>query len=382
VGLGFASFFTDLGSEMITPLIPVLLLQLAAPRAALGLIEGLGDAVASLLRIVSGWMSDRLGKRKIFVFAGYGIAAAMRPLMGLATAAWHLGAVRIVDRIGKGVRLAARDALIADSSEPAHRGRAFGFQRAMDNLGGVIGMLVAAALLRLWEGDVRRVFLLTAIPAACVLLVIGLVVRDVPPSAPPARLRLTLAPFGPEFRTFLAIVALFTLGNSSDLFIIPRLLDAGLPKEWVPLVWCGHTVVRMAAALPAGILADRFGKKRMVVAGWTVYAVVYAGLGLTDSLPWALGLLALYGLYWSLAESVLRAIVADLVPAELRGTAYGMYYFVVGVTILPANLAFGAVWDEWGPAPAFLGSAALAVLAALLLAGSPTSKVQGPTSQP
>jgi MFS family permease len=367
IGLGFASFFTDLGAEMITPLIPVFLLQLGAPRAALGLIEGLGDAVASLLRIVSGWLSDRLGKRKVFVLAGYGVAAAMRPLMGLVAAAWQLGAIRIVDRIGKGVRLAPRDALIADSCDPSRRGRAFGFQRAMDNLGGVVGMLVAAALLRRWDGDLRSVFLLTAVPAACVLVVIAVVVRDTPPAAPPARLRLTLKPFGPEFRGFLATVGVFTLGNSSDLFLIPRLLGLGLGKEDVPLVWCAHTVVRMLAALPAGILADRLGKKRMVLAGWLVYAAAYAGLGFADSLLEGLVLLGLYGLYGSLAESVLRAIVADLVPAELRGTAYGMYYFVVGVAILPANLAFGAVWDEWGSGAAFGGSAALALLATGML---------------
>lgn len=375
VALGAVSFFTDLASEMITPLIPIFLAeQFRAPGRILGVIEGTADATASLLRIVSGWLSDRLGRRKIFIVIGYGVSAVVRPLMGVAAAAWHVGALRVADRLGKGVRLAARDALIADSCDPEVRGKAFGLQRALDNLGGVVGMLAAAALLWALEEDYRRVFLLAAIPAAIVLVVLVLFVRDLPPSTPPAPLKLTLAPFGREFRWFLAAVTLFTLGNSSDLFLIPRLRELGLPVRWVPIVWCGHTLVRMLAALPAGILADRWGKKNVVLSGWLVYAAVYAGLGLTDSLAAALVLLGVYGLYWSLAESVLRAIVADLVPPELRGTAYGMYWFCVGAAVLPANLIFGWLYDAAGPAAAFLTGAGLALLACGVLIGLKTGR--------
>ncbi len=368
VGVGFASFLTDFGSEMGTPLLPIFLRkELHATQAALGVIEGIADSAASLLRLVSGWASDRLGKRKAFIFLGYGVAAVMRPLIGLARAAWHLGLIRFVDRVGKAVRLAPRDALIAESCEPSARGKAFGFQRAMDNLGGVLGMLLAAYLLSAWKGDYRRVFLLSAVPSACVLLVIAFVLRDVAPKAPPARLRLTLAPFGREFRWFLLTVAVFTLGNSSDLFILWRLSDLGLEDEWVLLVWCGHTLVRMVAALPAGALADRMGRRPLVLAGWLVYAGVYAGLGVTASLPVALVLVGIYGLYWSLAESLLRAMVADLVPAELRGTAYGMYWFTVGIAVLPASLVFGFLWKAFGPLPPFLTAAALAAAASFML---------------
>jgi MFS family permease len=369
VGVGFASFFTDFGSEMATPLLPIFLRkELQATQAALGIIEGIADSAASLLRLVSGWASDRLGRRKAFIFLGYGVAAVMRPLVGLAAAAWHLGLIRFVDRVGKAVRLAPRDALIADSCEPSVRGKAFGFQRAMDNLGGVLGMLLAAVLLSAWS-DYRAIFLLTAVPAVCVLFVIAFVLRDVPSKAPPAKFRLTLAPFGREFRWFLLTVAVFTLGNSSDLFILWRLSELGLEDRWVLLVWCGHTVVRMAAALPAGALADRLGRRPLVLAGWLVYAAVYAGLGLTSSLPAALVLVGLYGLYWSLAESLLRAMVADLVPAELRGTAYGMYWFTVGIAVLPASLVFGFLWKAFGPVPPFLTGAALAAAASAMLLG-------------
>jgi len=379
LGLGLASFFTDLASEMATPLLPVLLeRELHAGRTALAWIEGLAEAATSLLRIASGWLSDRVGKRKFLIFLGYGLSALLRPLYGLVTAGWQVGAIRISDRISKAVRLAPRDALLADSADPALRGRAFGFQRAMDNLGGVLGMLIAAALL--WNSDarLREIFRYTALPAAGVLLTVALVLRDRPAAAPPARLRLTLAPFDRTFRWFLATVAVFTLGNSSDLLLLSRLRELGLGIKWVPLVWCAHTAVRMVAALPAGMLADRWGKKRVVLVGWTVYAVVYAGLGLTNDLTAALVLVAVYGLYWSLGESLLRALVADLVPAEHRGTAYGLYWFSVGITVLPANLLFNAVWDRWHSGPAFLMEAAFAVAAGAMLLALPLRKTDAP----
>jgi len=378
VGLGFASFFTDLASEMVTPLFPLFLKkELHAARAVLGAIEGISDAVASLLRLVSGWLSDRLRRRKALIFAGYGVGAVVRPLIGFATAVWHLGAIRIADRIGKGIRLAPRDALLADSCDPAHRGKAFGFQRAMDNLGGVLGMLLAAWMLARSGQNLRQVFFWTAIPAACVLLVIAVVLRDKPSTAPPAKLKLTLKPFDPRFRGFLLTVVIFTLGNSSDLFILWRLSDLGLADPWIPIVWCAHTAIRMVFAIPAGIVADRLGRKRVVLAGWIVYAAAYAGLGLTTSLPVAFVLVALYGLYWSLAESLLRAMVADLVPPELRGTAYGMYWFAVGIAILPANLLFGLVWDRWHAGPAFLMEAAFALVATGMLLALPLRKPDG-----
>lgn len=368
VGLGAASFFTDLAAEMITPLLPLFLMrEFRAGGAVLGAIEGIADSAASLLRIVSGWISDRAKKRKIFLLIGYGFSVVVRPLMGIVAAAWHVGALRLVDRIGKGVRLAPRDALIADSCLPAYRGKAFGLQRTMDNLGGVLGMLVAAFLLLRFEGDYRRIFLLTALPAACVVLVILLVVRDRPPQAPPARLKLTLKPFSPQFRWFLLTVTVFTLGNSSDFFILARLKGLGLADPTLLFVWCGHTAIRMSAALPAGMLADRFGKKRLVLLGWAVYAGVYVGFALTTSLAAAIALVAIYALYWSLADSVLRAIVADLVPEDLRGTAYGMFHFCVGVAILPANLIFGVVWDRFGTAPAFWTGAGISLAACLML---------------
>ena len=309
---------------------------------------------------------DRLGKRKIFVLAGYGIASVARPLFGVATVIWHAGAVRIADRFGKGLRLAARDALIADSCEPGARGKAFGLQKAMDHFGATLGPLLAAALLAAGWG-VREVFLLTAIPAGMVLFVIGGFVRDVPGPPAPAKLKLSLAAFDANFKWFLLTVTVFTLGNSSDLFILWRAVEVGIPESRVPLVWSGICLVRALASIPGGMLADRFDRRYVVIAGLAVYATVYAGLAFAQTWPVYVALVLFYGLYHALAESVLRAIVTDIVPAHLRGTAFGMFHFCMGIAFLPASLVFGTIMKAYGPAPAFLCGAAMAAIAAVMM---------------
>ncbi|HEU4339746.1 MAG TPA: MFS transporter, partial [Planctomycetota bacterium] len=284
IALSVASFFTDFGAELVIPLLPGFLRSMRATTETLGWIEGISDSLASILRVVTGWLSDRLGRRKIFVLAGYGIASAARPLFGFARVVWHVGAVRIADRLGKGLRLAARDALIADSCEPWARGKAFGLQKAMDHFGATLGPLLAMALLaRGW--DYRGVFFLTAIPAAMVLVVIGGFVHDVRPAAAPAKLKLSLAPFDANFKWFLLTVTVFTLGNSSDLFILWRAKEVGIAEHHVPLVWSGLCFVRALASIPGGMLADRFDRRYVVIAGLAVYATVYAGLAFAATWP-------------------------------------------------------------------------------------------------
>ena len=366
IALGFASFFTDFGAELVVPLLPDFLRTMGATPRTLGWIEGISDSLASVFRVVSGWLSDRLGRRKIFVLAGYGIASVARPFFGLARVAWHVGVVRIADRFGKGLRLAARDALIADSSEPSARGKAFGFQKAMDHSGATLGPLLA--LLLLAHGwDYRGVFFLTAIPAAMVLLVIGVFVRDVPSAQAPAKLKLSLAPFDGNFKWFLLTVTVFTLGNSSDLFILWRAVDLGIPRHLVPLVWSGICLVRALSSIPGGMLADRFDRRYVVIAGFAVYATVYAGLAFAATWPVYLALVLFYGLYHALADSVLRAIVTDIVPGHLRGTAFGMFHFCMGLAFLPASILFGTLMDLWGPRPAFLVGAAMAAVASVMM---------------
>jgi MFS family permease len=366
IALGFASFFTDLGAELVLPLLPGFILSLGGSAKTIGVIEGVSDSAASLFRIISGWLSDYFGKRKFFVMAGYGVACVARPFYGLATLAWHAGAIRLFDRLGKGLRLAARDALIADSSEPWARGKAFGIQKSMDHLGSTVGPLLAMGLLAAGL-DRREVFLLTAIPAGLVLLVIGGFVKEIKPDAPPKKLRLSLAPFDANFKWFLLTVAVFTLGNSSDLFILLRAVDVGIPESRIPLLWSAICLVRALASVPGGLLADRFDRRYVVIAGLAVYAAVYAGLAFAQTWPVFVGLVLAYGLYHALAESVLRAIVTDLVPAHLRGTAFGMFHFCMGIAFLPASLVFGEIMHRYGPAPAFLTGAVLAGIAGLMM---------------
>jgi len=368
LALAAASFFTDVASEMVFPLLPLFLTgTLKGSAAMLGLIEGAANALSSLLRIVSGWLADRYRKHKLLVLVGYGLSVVARPLFGAATLGWHVLAVRLVDRFGKGIRIAPRDALLAASCAPEARGKAFGFQKAMDHLGAAVGPVLATALLmRGWE--VREVFYLTAVPAAVVLFVIGFFVRDPDGTAPPAPVKLTLRPFGPTFRGFLGTVAIFTLGTASDAFLILRAPECGVPLEFVPLLWSGVSLSRMLLAIPGGTLSDRFDRSRVILVGWLVHAGVFVALAFTQTLWPFLALLAAHALYYALGESVLRAFVADLVPKELRGTAYGLYHFAIGLGSIPASLGFGLIWKYVGPRSAFLLAAGVALAASVAFA--------------
>lgn len=365
--LGFASFFTDFASEMVFPLMPHFLSTvLHASKATLGLIEGSADSLAALLRIFSGWASDRVGKRKPFILWGYALSSAMRPVYAVVTAPWHVLVIRLTDRLGKGVRLAARDALIADSCEKEARGRAYGLQNAMDQLGAAVGPLVAGAMLASGMGF-REVFFWTAVPAAFVLLFIGALVKDVPVAAQDKPLRLSMRPFSANFRWFLATIAVFTLANSSDAFLVQRMPEIGIPLKWATVVWAGFNVARALTALPGGALADHFDRRYVMLAGWFVYAAAYAGFAYSATpLPF-LACLAGYTLFNALAVSVQRAVVADLVPPDLKGTAFGLFYFAIGLAALPSSLLFGWLAESYSPRTAFLADAGIALVACVML---------------
>jgi len=375
------SLLTDFSSEMIYPLLPVFLTTtLGAGPAALGIIEGVAETTASLLKLFSGVWSDRMGRKKPMVAAGYGLSAAMRPLMGFATAWGHVLAVRFSDRIGKGVRTSPRDALIAGSVPAEDRGRAFGLQRAMDHLGAVVGPLAAFLLLSGAGLSLRTVFFLSAIPGAAAVAALLFLVRE-PPSPAPAHRggKLGDGALPPAYRRYLLVVCLFTLGNASDAFLILRAVESGIPVAYVPLLWGAFHVVKSSLSTPAGALSDRWDRRKMVVAGWTVYAATYAAWGLASGPAWMVGLFLVYGLYAAATEGVERALVADFVPAERRGTAYGWFHLVVGISALPASVLFGVLY-KWRGAPAAFGvSATLAIAASLLLL---MLKTPGPTTRP
>ena len=380
------SLLTDVSSEMIYPLVPTFLATvLGASALSIGAIEGAAESVASVLKYVSGWWSDRVSRRKPLVVAGYGIASLLRPLIGLAQSATQVFAIRIGDRIGKGLRSAPRDALIADSVLPAERGRAFGTHRAADHLGAVVGPILAFGLLQ-WSGvSMRTVFLLAAIPAALAMLVLVVAVREVARRKAPMPDRATDAamppagagrsssvaasapPLGRRFYAYLGVLLVFTLGNSTDAFLLLRAHEAGVSAAVIPLLWAALHVVKSGSSIPGGRLSDRLGRRPLIVAGWLIYAMVYLGFAHATA-PWQVwGLFLGYGLYFGMTEGVEKALVADLVPQAATGRAFGWYNMAIGLGALPASLLFGAVWDRYGSPAAFTLGAALAAVAAVAL---------------
>jgi MFS family permease len=366
--LGLTSLFTDIGTEMIFPLLPVFLTEvLRAGPAYLGLVEGAADTVSSLLKLASGVIADRTEKRKPLVLFGYGLASAVRPFVALATRPWHVLAVRVTDRVGQGVRSSPRDALIADAAGD-RAGRAFGFHQAMDNAGAVVGPLVATGLLAAGL-SLRGVFWVAVVPGAIATALVA-AVPEAPrkaAAAPKGTPSATASVLTPTLTTYLGILGLFSLGNSSDAFLLLRARSLGLPMAQVPVLWAVLNLSKVVWAYLGGDLADRVPRARLIAAGWAVYALVYLGLGRATQVAHVWWLFVVYGVFYGLTEPVEKALVKDLVPSDKRGRAYGAYNFVVGVTALPAGLLMGAIWKGWGPTVALELGAALAAVAGVLL---------------
>jgi MFS family permease len=371
--LGFTSLFTDVGTEMIFPLLPVFLSEtLRASPAFLGLVEGAADTVSSLLKLASGVIADRVPKRKPLVLFGYGLASAVRPFVALATRPWHVLAVRVTDRIGKGIRSSPRDALIADAAGD-RAGRAFGFHQAMDNVGAVVGPLLATGLIALGL-SIRGVFWIAVIPGVLATSLVALV-RE-PPRAHHTDAATVAADAGkparvltPTLVSYLGILALFSLGNSSDVFLLLRARSLGLSTAEIPVLWAVLNASKVVWAYLGGDAADRLPRARLVAGGWLVYALVYVGLGQATATWHVWALFVVYGVFYGLTEPVEKALVKDLVRADQRGRAYGAYNFVVGVTALPAGLLMGVLWKAWGPTRALEVGAVLAGIASVLLLG-------------
>jgi MFS family permease len=369
--LGAASLLNDIASEMIFPLLPNFLLTvLLGNRFYLGMIEGLADSVSSLLKLWSGGRSDQTGHRKRFVIFGYALTASTRPLISVIIAPWQLFLIRVSDRIGKGIRTSPRDALIADSTAQSIRGTAFGFHRAMDHLGAAVGPLLAAAFLWLWPGHLRALFLVTFVPG---LLVIGLLIlglRETPANASPReRIHLTLKPFDSNFRLYLLALVIFTLGNSSDAFLLVRAAELGVPTALLPLLWCAFNTVKSLSNLLLGRAVDRFSPRPFIFLGWFVYAGIYLSFALATSTSEAWAIFLGYALFYGLTEPAEKALVAHLVGGARKGLAYGWYNFAIGMATFPSSLIFGALYQLYGAGIAFAWGAAVAVAAAIVLAG-------------
>lgn len=367
LALSAVSFLTDVSSEMIYPLLPVFLTTVLGANASfIGAIEGAAESTAALLKLASGWWSDRVRRRKPLVVAGYGIATLMRPLVAIAGSASQVLMIRVADRVGKGIRNAPRDALIAESVDPGIRGRAFGFHRAADHAGGVLGPLIAFALLSLHLAGLRTVFWLAAIPGVLSFVVLLVFVRDVPRAAraAPSTMPDLSLPLGPQFWRVLGVLFVFTLGNSTDAFLLLRATQLGVPVAMAPVLWAALHVVKSASSTPGGSLSDRVGRRPTLIAGWVLYAAVYLGFAMAGTAWQAWALFGVYGIYFGLTEGAERAFIADLVGAERRGTAFGWYNLAIGLGALPASILFGVVWDRVGAPAAFAMGATLALVAA------------------
>jgi MFS family permease len=367
--LGFTSLFTDLGTEMIFPLLPVFLTEvLKAGPAYIGLVEGAADTVSSLLKLASGVVADRVPRRKPLVLLGYALSSAARPFVALATQPWHVLAVRVTDRVGKGIRGSPRDAMVADAAGD-RAGHAFGYQAAMDNLGAVVGPLLATALVA-GHMPLRDVFAIAVIPGViATALVVAVRERARAPSPERAGGEPAARVLTPTLTSYLVILALFSLGNSSDGFLLLRARSVGLSTAEIPILWAALNASKVVWAWLGGGLADRIPRARLIALGWFVYAAVYLGLGRATA-PWQVWLLfVVYGVFYGLTEPVEKALLKDLVRPDQRGRAYGAYNFVVGITALPAGLMTGLLWRTWGPGPALELSATLAGVAGVAILG-------------
>ncbi|MBI3048818.1 MAG: MFS transporter [Acidobacteria bacterium] len=385
--LGWSSLFTDAATEMIYPLLPVYLSRvLGAGAFSLGVIEGVAEAVNSLLKVLSGYVSDRWTRRRPIVIAGYLLSSAARPFIALTGTWLQVLFVRALDRTGKGIRGAPRDAMLARFASPADRGRVFGFHRAMDHAGAIVGPLIASALLLLAPGEYRLVFALTIVPGTVAVALLFLVPEPETPGARPpyggrvprgAASETSSGPAeearGPagtmprQLWTFLAIVLLFSLGNSADAFLLLRVSEAVGSATYIPVLWSAFHVVKASLSTWGGTLSDRLGRKQVIVIGWLVYAVVYLGFAASDDAGALVGWFLIYGVYFALTEGAEKALIADLTPPDRHGAAFGFYNAALGVGTLAASVTFGFLYERFGAAVAFGAGASLAAAAAIAL---------------
>ncbi len=381
--VGFTSFFMDVSSDMVINILPLFLANvLGVQTSIIGLIDGIAEATASLLKLFSGWLSDRVGGRKWIAVVGYGLSAVSKPFFYFASSWGLVAGVRWADRVGKGVRTAPRDALVADSVTKETRGLAFGFNRAMDKAGAFLGLMIAAGVVwmtqtnkvELSKSTFQTLVLLSLVPGFLAVISLAVGAKDVAVKEQREAPKISLRNMGKPFRIFLVIVSIFTLGNSADSFLVLRAQNLGVSVMGILIMLAAYNLVIALVATPAGSLSDRIGRRKLIIGGWFVYAAIYLGFALAQQ-AWQVYLLyVIYGFYYGLSIGTTNAVVADLVPENLRGTAYGTYNAVIGLLAFPASFIAGVLWQglgSWsgfGPSAPFLFGGTLALIAALLMA--------------
>jgi MFS family permease len=381
--LGWVSLLTDAATEAVYPLLPVFITQvLGGPPVALGIVEGAADATSSILKVVAGRWSDRAGVRKPIVLIGYSLSSLVRPFVALATSWAHVFAIRVTDRVGKGLRSAPRDAMLATLAPPGERGRVFGYHWAMDHAGAAVGPLLATIFLYFSPDNYRLLFGLTIVPGLLAVLTLLRVpeapaVPRVPDVPDVPRVKLPVA-----LKKYFFISSVFALGNSSDAFLLLQLSQSGVPLMGLTMLWSAQHAIKALITMRAGILSDRVGRRTLIISGWMIYAIVYFGFAFTASRYGLIGWFMIYSVYTAAVEGTEKALVADLTPAALHATAFGWQAAVQGLGALAAGIVFGLLWQRFGAPVAFMTGAALALLAASLLAFQDlrTSRPQDPTA--
>jgi MFS family permease len=366
---GITSFLTDTTTKMIYAVMPLFLLSIGASKTELSLIEGIAESTASVIKALSGWWSDKIGKNKPFMVIGYAFTAVLSPLFSLVMNPLQVLIIRFAERIGKGIRTAPRDSLIAGSSETSEKGKSFGFHKAMDNSGAILGPLLAFGILALFPGDYRRVFLFSAIPGILGVLAIIFFVKEAKKIKTELLGKIQFKDFPVRYWVFLVIVFVFTLGNSTDALLLVKANDIGIKAIFIPLVYLVFNAVSVIFAVPAGILSDKFGRERLIIFGYLLYSIIYFGFGRSNQKFAVIMLFAFYGLYSAATDGIQKALVSDLIDKNKKGTGLGIYNSLLGITLLPASIIAGVLYDKVNNRAPFYFGAIMALLAAILMLG-------------
>ncbi|MHB8073263.1 MFS transporter [Desulfosporosinus fructosivorans] len=365
--IGITSFLMDTATKMIYSVMPLFLMSLGASKTELSLIEGIAESTASIIKALSGWWSDKIRKNKPFMIVGYAFTAILLPLFAFVTTPLQVLMIRFTERVGKGIRTAPRDSLITASSGESTKGRSFGFHKAMDNSGAIIGPLLATGILLLFPSNYRRVFLFAIIPGLIGLFSVIYFVKETKRENIAPLGKITFKDFPKRYYVFLGIVFVFTLGNSTDALLLVKASDIGFEAAFIPIIYLIFNSVSVIFAIPAGILSDKFGRERLIIFGYLLYSYIYFGFGRTNSQVVMIMLFALYGLYSAATDGVQKALVTDLIDKDKRGTGLGIYNSIVGITLLPASVIAGLLYDNINYSAPFYFGSIMALLAAMFM---------------
>lgn len=365
--VGLTSLLTDTTTKMVYAVMPLFLLTLGATKTEISLIEGIAESTASLIKALSGWWSDKIRKNKPFMIIGYAFTAVLSPLFSLVTSPLQVLIIRFTERVGKGIRTAPRDSLIVASSEDNKKGRSFGFHKAMDNSGAIIGPLLASGILILFPSNYRMVFLLAAIPGLLGLISLICFVKEVKSEKYAPLGKITLRDFPGEYYVFLGIVFIFTMGNSTDALLLIKASDIGVEAVFIPIIYLIFYSVSVIFSVPAGILSDKIGREKLIIFGYLLYSIIYYGFGRTNSEITVVMLFGLYGLYSATTDGVQKALVSDLIDKDKRGTGLGIYNSLIGITLLPASIIAGLLYDNINNSVPFYYGSFMALIASIFM---------------